>query len=427
MRIRQYRKRPEVERSYLAQKSLDAQLQRTGVLDSSESIYMFAEDYQTFRALWAEQGDEISLEYAGNYALKGDLVRMAFGSLKFVQDAMDLIIGCYTVRRDTSTFRAESFSFLPVASALLIGGLTLTSVTLQQAGRNAQQYMSSVLLARVTAGVAAVVKVNGRQFCSRPRLCRVVIRAEVLARVPMKSLFCVPSVSKIPSLAAMHFQNKNQKQLMDLPEGCLLETLSRMPTKSLFRASCVSKTLCDLVQRPFYAAMHAQNAATTIVEEPQVVVLTHSNGLYRLITRRQWSFFLAFRQQAKSIRLQGTLTVPAPLPCKVDDEELKHEWYGMGFDPIIYYHPQDCILKSKSESEPELDRLVTQIYVLGLTRREIPSIPPCHSKSCVSAYGNVHGCLVSLLNMTCIYTKTSSFILTSETNSSSSQLAKLRR
>ncbi|KAM2518300.1 hypothetical protein PS1_033109 [Malus domestica] len=87
---------------------------------------------------------------------------------------MDLIIGCYTVRRDTSTFRAESFSFLPVASALLIGGLTLTSVTLQQAGRNAQQYMSSVLLARVTAGVAAVVKVNGRQFCSRPRLCRVV-------------------------------------------------------------------------------------------------------------------------------------------------------------------------------------------------------------------------------------------------------------
>ncbi|KAM1159795.1 hypothetical protein ACFX19_033491 [Malus domestica] len=75
MRIRQYRKRPEVERSYLAQKSLDAQLHRTGVLDSSESIYMFAEDYQTFRALWAEQGDEISLEYAGNYALKGDLVR----------------------------------------------------------------------------------------------------------------------------------------------------------------------------------------------------------------------------------------------------------------------------------------------------------------------------------------------------------------
>lgn len=36
--------------SYLAQKSLDAQLQRIGVLDSSECISMFAEDYQKFRA-----------------------------------------------------------------------------------------------------------------------------------------------------------------------------------------------------------------------------------------------------------------------------------------------------------------------------------------------------------------------------------------
>lgn len=39
------------------------------------------------------------------------------------------------------------------------------------AGRSAQQFMSSVIWAGVTAGVMAVVKVNGRQFCSRPRLC----------------------------------------------------------------------------------------------------------------------------------------------------------------------------------------------------------------------------------------------------------------
>ncbi|KAM1576488.1 hypothetical protein FF1_032955 [Malus domestica] len=123
--------RTNVTQSYLAQKSLDAQLQRTGVLDSSESIYMFAEDYQTFRALWAEQGDEISLEHAGTSALKGDLVRygkQTFGGIikdgmsalsryylnnfqdGIRQDAMDLISGRYTVRRDTSPFRAKSFS-----------------------------------------------------------------------------------------------------------------------------------------------------------------------------------------------------------------------------------------------------------------------------------------------------------------------------
>ncbi|KAM1198468.1 hypothetical protein ACFX2H_009814 [Malus domestica] len=76
--------RTNVTQSCLAQKSLDAQLQRTGVLDSFERISMFAEDYQTFRALWAEQGDEISLEYAGTYALKGDLVRMAFGRMLWI-------------------------------------------------------------------------------------------------------------------------------------------------------------------------------------------------------------------------------------------------------------------------------------------------------------------------------------------------------
>ena len=38
-------------------------------------------------------------------------------------------------------------------------------------GRNAQQFVSSVLWAGMTAGVMALVKANGRQFCSRPRLC----------------------------------------------------------------------------------------------------------------------------------------------------------------------------------------------------------------------------------------------------------------
>jgi len=35
------------------------------------------------------------------------------------------------------------------------------------AGRHAQQHLSTV----IWAGVMAVVKANGRQFCPRPRLC----------------------------------------------------------------------------------------------------------------------------------------------------------------------------------------------------------------------------------------------------------------
>ncbi|RVW84939.1 Phosphoinositide phosphatase SAC8 [Vitis vinifera] len=66
----------------------------------------------------------------------------------------------------------EYLQYLPIASALLIGGLTLTSFTLNQAGRNMQRCVSTVFWAGLTAGVTAVVKINGRQFCSRPRLCR---------------------------------------------------------------------------------------------------------------------------------------------------------------------------------------------------------------------------------------------------------------
>lgn len=188
--------RTNVTQNYLAQKSLSLQLQRIGIFSSTKCISMFSEEYGKFRTLWAEQGDEISLEYAGTHALKGDLVRYGKQTISGVikdgmsalsryylnnfqdgvrQDAMDLISGNYSVNRNSpSPFQLngfESFSYLPVASALVIGGLTLTSFPLQQAGRSAQQYLASVVWAGVTAGVLALIKANGTQFCSRPRLC----------------------------------------------------------------------------------------------------------------------------------------------------------------------------------------------------------------------------------------------------------------
>ncbi|XP_057984195.1 phosphoinositide phosphatase SAC8 isoform X1 [Malania oleifera] len=188
--------RTNVTQSYLAQKSLNSQLWRIGLLSPTECISSFVEDYEIFKILWAEQGDEISLEYSGTHALKGDLVRYGKQTIAGLikdgmsaisryylnnfqdgvrQDAMDLISGHYMVNRSSpSPFQLngfESLSYLPVASALLIGGWTVTSLTVNQVGRNAHHFVSSVLWAGVTAGVMAAVKANGRQFCSRPRLC----------------------------------------------------------------------------------------------------------------------------------------------------------------------------------------------------------------------------------------------------------------
>ncbi|XP_008793079.2 phosphoinositide phosphatase SAC8 isoform X1 [Phoenix dactylifera] len=188
--------RTNVTQSYMARKSLNSQLQYMGAFSSSECISMYDDIYDMFKILWVQHGDEISLEYAGTLALKGDLVRYGRQTLAGLikdgmsalsryylnnfqdgirQDAMDLISGRYSVRRNgPSPFQLnafESLSYLPVASVLIVGGLTLTTLTLNQARHNAQHFVSSVVWAGLTAGVMALVKANGKQFCSRPRLC----------------------------------------------------------------------------------------------------------------------------------------------------------------------------------------------------------------------------------------------------------------
>ncbi|XP_058075028.1 phosphoinositide phosphatase SAC8 isoform X2 [Magnolia sinica] len=188
--------RTNVTQSDLGRKSLNTQLQRMEAFSPSESISSHPDIDEKFKILWVEQGDEISLEYSGTHALKGDLVRYGRQTVSGLikdgmsalsryylnnfhdgirQDAMDLISGRYTANRNSpSPFQLngfESFSYLPVASTLIIGGLTLTTFTFNQAGRHAHHFVSSVFWAGLTAGVMALVKANGRQFCSRPRLC----------------------------------------------------------------------------------------------------------------------------------------------------------------------------------------------------------------------------------------------------------------
>ncbi|XP_020192885.1 phosphoinositide phosphatase SAC8 isoform X12 [Aegilops tauschii subsp. strangulata] len=188
--------RTNVTQSFLARKSLDSQLQRMGALSSAESISQSDIINDKFKKLWVEHGDELSLEYAGSYALKGDLVRYGRQTLPGLikdgmsalsryylnnfhdgvrQDALDLISGYYTVSKSSSSpfqiIGFESAPYLPVASAIIVGGITVTTFTLSQVGRSAQHLISSIIFAGLTAGVVALVKANGKQLCSRPRLC----------------------------------------------------------------------------------------------------------------------------------------------------------------------------------------------------------------------------------------------------------------
>ncbi|KAH9311622.1 hypothetical protein KI387_026657, partial [Taxus chinensis] len=185
--------RTNVTQSLLGQKVLDYQLKKLGLFTSSECISQHSDFHGQLKILWANHGDEISLQYSGTHALKGDFVRYGkqtvsglikdgFSALAryylnnfhdgIRQDAMDLVAGYYTVSRGVpSPFQLngfELFAYLPIASALIVGGLTITTFSLQQAADDAQHFLYSVVWAGLTAGVMAVVKANGRQFCSRP-------------------------------------------------------------------------------------------------------------------------------------------------------------------------------------------------------------------------------------------------------------------
>ncbi|KAJ8476758.1 hypothetical protein OPV22_020485 [Ensete ventricosum] len=195
--------RTNVTQSYVATKLLNLLLQQVGAFSSNEHISMYTDIYEKFKNLWAEHGDEISLEYAGTHALKGDLVRYGRQTVSGIikdgisaltryylnnfqdgirQDALDLISGRYTVGRSGPPFqpnRFESSSYLPVASALIVGGLTMTTTLTLNQGGNSTHVVSSVLLAGLSAGVVPLVKANWKQFCSRPRLCGLLRAASI--------------------------------------------------------------------------------------------------------------------------------------------------------------------------------------------------------------------------------------------------------
>lgn len=106
--------RTNVVQSLLAKRILQVQLIRMNVISESVSIESNKELYETFRRIWAENGDLLSIQYAGTGALKSDFTRTGqrttYGMLKdgvnslhryylnnfsdgYRQDSIDLLLG----------------------------------------------------------------------------------------------------------------------------------------------------------------------------------------------------------------------------------------------------------------------------------------------------------------------------------------------
>lgn len=191
--------RTNVTQSMIGRKMLEIQLKRLGIFVADDNITAYPHFDSSFKVLWANHGDDISIQYSGTPALKGDFVRhgkrTVHGILKdgwnalaryylnnFVdgtkQDAVDLLQGHYivSVSRDlsssTQAVRLETFASFRVAAALVLAGLMFAFMSLRQARQDVRHLLYSLVWASLSLGIAAYVRANGKMFTNRPRLLK---------------------------------------------------------------------------------------------------------------------------------------------------------------------------------------------------------------------------------------------------------------
>ncbi|CAF2037903.1 unnamed protein product [Brassica napus] len=183
--------------SMIGRKMLELQLRRIGVFGAEEAISSHLNFDERYKILWANHGDDISIQYSGTPALKGDFVRYGRRTVQGVlndgwnalaryylnnfadgtkQDAIDLVQGHYivAVSRDMAPVPRkgglEAVANFPVALAVVLISLWFATMSVKRAGSDYRHLFFSLVWTGISVAVAAVMRANGRIFCNRPRL-----------------------------------------------------------------------------------------------------------------------------------------------------------------------------------------------------------------------------------------------------------------
>ncbi|KAH9710643.1 phosphoinositide phosphatase SAC6 [Citrus sinensis] len=189
--------RTNVTQSMIGRNMLEVQLRRIGIFGAEETINSHPNFDENFKILWANHGDDISLQYSGTPALKGDFVRCGQRTMQGIlndgwnalaryylnnfcdgtkQDAIDLLQGHYivSVSRDiaprSQSAGLEAMASFPLALSLVLTGLFFATLSLRQVRYDLKHLLFSVIWASLSIALAAFVRANGRLFCNRPRL-----------------------------------------------------------------------------------------------------------------------------------------------------------------------------------------------------------------------------------------------------------------
>lgn len=188
--------RTNVVQSLLAKRMLQIQLIKLSVLSEVDSIESNFELHQTFRDMWADNGDFLSKQYAGTGALKADftrtgkrttygLARDGINSLTryylnnfqdgFRQDSIDLFLGNYDIHKDDGKLIHQSlqekldmkYLALPI---IALGTFSMLIMSLMIPGDSYQEQMTYILFwAFGTMVTLSVIIFYGKEFVNAPK------------------------------------------------------------------------------------------------------------------------------------------------------------------------------------------------------------------------------------------------------------------
>ncbi|XP_077125538.1 phosphatidylinositol-3-phosphatase SAC1 isoform X5 [Ranitomeya variabilis] len=186
--------RTNVVQSLLAHRSLQAQLQRLGVLHIGQRIEEQVQFEKIYKNAWADNANACAKQYAGTGALKTDFTRTGkrtqwglimdgWNSLiryyknnfsdGFRQDSIDLFLGNYSVEEVYSTSPLQiqkdwKFLALPI---IMVVAFSMCIICLLMAGDTWTETLAYVLFwGTASIGTATIILYNGKDFVDAPKL-----------------------------------------------------------------------------------------------------------------------------------------------------------------------------------------------------------------------------------------------------------------
>nr|XP_060483867.1 phosphatidylinositol-3-phosphatase SAC1 [Panthera onca] len=186
--------RTNVIQSLLARRSLQAQLQRLGVLHVGQKLEEQHDFEKIYKNAWADNANACAKQYAGTGALKTDFTRTGkrtqlglvmdgWNSLiryyknnfsdGFRQDSIDLFLGNYSVdelesHSPLSVPRDLKFLALPI---IMVVAFSMCIICLLMAGDTWTETLAYVLFWGVASiGTFFIILYNGKDFVDAPRL-----------------------------------------------------------------------------------------------------------------------------------------------------------------------------------------------------------------------------------------------------------------